>query len=121
MKPPGPPYDPNVPDKNGITPIHLAAENGHLEVMKLLIKKTNNPNSPEFKNGKTPLHLAAENGHVDIIKILIKYLLKPLDNECENPKQLAEKNGHKDIVKLFSSIKRTLNDQPEVESKKIKM
>ena len=113
--------NPNVTDENGITPIHLAAANGHLEVFKLLIKSTDNPNKPEFNEGKTPLHLAAEYGHVDIIKTLIKYFLKPLDDEGDNPKQLAEKNGHDDIVKLFSSIKRSLNDQPEVESKKIKM
>ena len=30
----------------GWTPIHLAAENGHTEIFKLLVPKVKNPNAP---------------------------------------------------------------------------
>ena len=63
---------PNVPDKDGWTPIHWAACNGHTEIVKILAPLTNNPNSSD-KNGRTPICLAAFKGHTEIVKILTPY------------------------------------------------
>ena len=43
------------------TPIHEAAEAGHLEVIKFLIQYAENPNAGNV-DGKTPIHFAAEEG-----------------------------------------------------------
>ena len=65
--------NPNIPDENGETPIHVAAKEGHLDILELLLTKTNNVNDLKAQDneGKTPLHHAAENGHHEIVKILI--------------------------------------------------
>ena len=39
--------DPNSPDQNGITTIHLAACGGHSEIVKILASLTDNPNAPD--------------------------------------------------------------------------
>ena len=49
--------NPNVPDKNGDTPIHRAAARGYAEIIKILAPLTANPNAPD-KEGKTPLDMA---------------------------------------------------------------
>ena len=46
--------NPNVPDKNGDTPIHEAAFSGHAEIVKMLAPLTDNPNAPN-KYGETPI------------------------------------------------------------------
>ena len=50
------------------TPLHLAAENNHLEVCKLI--KYLEDKSPRDYRGNTPLHLAAKEGHSDVYKLL---------------------------------------------------
>ena len=61
--------NPNAPDKNGKTPIHWAAFNGHNEIVKILVPLTDNPNVPD-NYGHTPIHQAACGGHTEIVKIL---------------------------------------------------
>ena len=61
--------NPNAPNEDGNTPIHTAAEYGHIEIVKILAPLTENRNAPDLY-GTTPIILAAENGHTDIVKIL---------------------------------------------------
>ena len=58
-----------------VVPIHIAAKNGHLEVMKFLIKtfEVKKPNHFVDNNDKTAMNYAAQNGHSNIIKHLLKY------------------------------------------------
>ena len=53
----------------GWTPIHSAARNGHIEIVKLLIPYSEVPNS-FTKGGNTPRNLALENNHHDIADLL---------------------------------------------------
>ena len=92
--------NPNAPDcDNGITPIHLAAEYGHFEIVKTLLDYTKTPNVPENK-GWTPIHYAAQNGHTKIVKKLLRYSENPNtpDNHGITPANLASKNGYIEIV-----------------------
>ena len=59
----------NIKDNNGFTPLHIAAQNGHLQVVEFLLEKQAYVDEKDY-NGSTPLHTAAENGHLPIGKIV---------------------------------------------------
>lgn len=59
------------------TPVHMAAANGHLEVVKYLLSLVDEREAAELANaknetGNTPLHWAAYNGHLDVVKVLVE-------------------------------------------------
>lgn len=57
--------------KVGRTPLHNAANNGHIEVVKHLIKKEADVNVVD-KYGRSPLHDAAKHGHIEVVEVLLK-------------------------------------------------
>ncbi|RVW73386.1 Serine/threonine-protein phosphatase 6 regulatory ankyrin repeat subunit C [Vitis vinifera] len=71
------------PNLKGDSPLHLAAREGHLEVVKALIRAAKQipkgilREDPEFTyganlSGGTPLYMAAERGFRDLVKIIIE-------------------------------------------------
>lgn len=61
-------------DNNGKSAIHMAARNGHTDMLKIMIEKGININLTEdmpSDAGTTALHEACTYGHADIIKLLI--------------------------------------------------
>ena len=62
--------NPNKPDKDGKTPLLVAARDGHEGVVKLILGRDEvNPDKPDG-HGRTPLWWAAENGHARVIALL---------------------------------------------------
>ena len=66
----------------GVSPIHLAAINGQLDVVKILVAYhkdviTPSASTPQLVNmatddiGRTPMHWAALNGHLDVVEYLV--------------------------------------------------
>lgn len=55
-------------DVQGMTSLHLAAKNGHLECCKLILNKRPSMVNWKDNGGWTPLVWACENSHVDIVK-----------------------------------------------------
>lgn len=53
------------------TPLHIAVNHSHIEVVKYLLSEGANVHAKD-KNGETPLHLAIKNNHYEIVNILIK-------------------------------------------------
>lgn len=54
----------------GKTPLHCAAQNGHLDVVELVLELTDPDIAATDTQGKTAAHLALENNHFDIYHIL---------------------------------------------------
>jgi ankyrin repeat protein len=65
--------DPNIQEYEfKFTALHIASQNGNINVVKWLLKYDANIHL-QSNCGYTPLHLAARYGHVDICKILVNY------------------------------------------------
>lgn len=64
-------YGVNISDENGYTPLHHAVKEGHLEMVKFLIKQGASIDRGS-SSGRTALHSAAEFGNLDILKYLVK-------------------------------------------------
>ena len=58
-------------DKWGVTALHYACRDGHLDVVEHLVEAGANVNVGEAY-GFAPLHEAAENGHLDVVKLLVE-------------------------------------------------
>ena len=84
------------------SPLHIAAAQGHLELCKYIIEKTNNPN-PKFRNGLTAFHMAASSGFREICELLIDNLedKNPADKKGKTPFHSATENGHFDVCKII--------------------
>ena len=57
-------------DNSGMTPLHIACQNGHTKVVEMLLAKGTDV---EHKNahGYTPLNLATRGGHRETAKLLL--------------------------------------------------
>ena len=63
--------DTNVTLEDGETPLHVAAENGHVLTFSYLMGKAALKN-PQNNYGRTPLHFATKRGHMQICKLIEK-------------------------------------------------
>ncbi|KAF5016316.1 hypothetical protein F66182_12037 [Fusarium sp. NRRL 66182] len=59
-------------DEDGGTALHRAAENGHVDLVMLLLHKGADINFQKKKQRLTALHLAALNGHSAVVKSLLQ-------------------------------------------------
>merc|ERR1711991_683531 len=48
----------NAVAENGASPLHLAAQRGHADVLSLLLRHGGDPNTPMLYGGERPLHYA---------------------------------------------------------------
>ena len=100
------------PDENRQTPLHRAAAEGKLEVVKYfaIFHQCNLLVEDKFSN--TPLHLSALNGHLDVVKFLTESMnCDPnIQSHCgRTPLHIASQNGHLDVVKYLVD---TYNSDP---------
>ncbi|KAJ5964565.1 uncharacterized protein N7479_004441 [Penicillium vulpinum] len=84
-------------DHHGRVAMHCAAENGHLEAVKLI--GTTGLNISDSM-GRTALHWAAGNGHLDVVIFLLNKgaNASALDSFGETPLSKAASMGHESIV-----------------------
>ena len=68
----------------GLTPLHLACEMGHLEVVRLLLEASATL-EPMDSEGLRPLHTAAKRGHLEVLEELLerKAMIDALDRAWE--------------------------------------
>ena len=96
---------PNCKDEFGSIPIHYAAYNGQLEVVKYFVAENLNSDL-EHRNylGETPLHLACCNGHLKFVQYLISEAhCNPSckDNFGRIPLHFACRYDHFNIAQYF--------------------
>jgi ankyrin repeat protein len=106
--------DRNVINDSGSTPLYIACQNGHEEVVRLLLA---DPRVDDLRvdvnkatnNGATPLYIASQNGHEEVVRLL---LADPRDDDLRvdvnkamnigaTPLFIACQQGQEGVVKLL--------------------
>ncbi len=107
----------DIGNNQGFQPIHMAAQQGHLNILKTLIKKGQSNMLSATKTGVNALFLAAKNGHLTIIDYLISkgFDVNVRTTDGCTPLYAASFYGHvKSIEKLLNSgadVKLSNDDQ----------
>ena len=96
-----------IEDKNpshewGETPLHFAAQFGHLEVCQLIIENVNEKN-PKNCEGFTPLQFAARFGKKTICELIMKNIVdkNPKTLDGSTPLHEAAKENHLAVCKVL--------------------
>ncbi|KAJ5936943.1 hypothetical protein N7466_003393 [Penicillium verhagenii] len=93
----------------GRTPLSLAAENGHVRLVLLLLTTDKVDADSQDREGRTPLSWAAEKGHKDVIVLLLatgRVDPDSRDKMGRTPLLWAVKQGHEAVAWLLLSNKR---------------
>ncbi|CAH1788028.1 unnamed protein product [Owenia fusiformis] len=103
----------------GDWPLYLAAENGHIDVIKLLYEKGGDVRRQHPNTRNTLLHVASSRGHLAVVKYLVQFCkqngyntpsvngpshyrelhINVLNNQGKTALQLAAEKGYSKIVK----------------------
>jgi len=94
----------NEKNMTGGTPLHDAAEHGHIECLSKLIECGAEVNEKD-NDGETPLHAATHAESLDVIKELLKH---GADKNIRNnvgllPVDIANQKGHKNCAELLKN------------------
>ena len=102
--------DVNAKDNMGWTALHWAAENGHTEIVNLLL--VNKAPIDANYDGVTALHWAVENGHTEIVNLLLVNRAK-VDAKYDGVTALhiAAMNGRTKIVEALIEAGADVNEK----------
>ncbi|CAI9617345.1 unnamed protein product, partial [Staurois parvus] len=92
----------NSQTKNGATPLYLACQEGHLEVIQYLAKDCGGAD-PHIRavDGMTPLHAAAQMGHSTVIVWLMSFTdisLSERDTDGATAMHFSASRGHAKVL-----------------------
>jgi ankyrin repeat protein len=103
---------------DGMSALWIASQNGHANVVELLIENNAELNAKRTTDNRTALWMAAQNGHTDVAKLLIEngadLDIKATDNSTAL--MPASQNGHTEIVKLLCEWGSDMNLNTMVDS-----
>ncbi|KAK0400502.1 hypothetical protein QR680_015284 [Steinernema hermaphroditum] len=94
----------NSMDSNGLTPLHLAAQNNNVDAVDLLLEHDVTKDCQDERE-MTPLMFAAENGHDEIVqKLLIAGASRDMTNSLGfTAMELARNNYRKEVLDVFDA------------------
>lgn len=98
-------------DKEGRTPLHLAANKGYDECVRLLLRAGANVDA-RTNDGRTALYRAAANGDRRIVELLIEMGADPTIASADRGRSaldIARDKGHKQVVEVVERGEAVLN------------
>jgi len=102
----------HTPNADGDLPLHIAAFNGHKDIVAFLLSQGADIEAVNPLN-QTPLLYAAFNGHTDILNYLIEQgaTFEYRDRLNLSPFLFAARNGHPDVVNALLDLGVDINEQ----------
>ncbi|KAK0588962.1 hypothetical protein LWI29_007759 [Acer saccharum] len=99
-------------NNKGFYPLHLACENGHIQVTKELFRKWPDPTELLCNKSQSILHVAAKSGKENVVRYLLKEkctdkLVNKMDKNGNTPFHLAALHGHSMVVVALMRDKRS--------------
>ena len=95
-------------DRDGVPPLHWAAEKGRLEIVQHLVQEERANKNELVLYNRTPLHLAAWNGHLNVVQYLVEQGAnkKAVDTSGNTPLALALSAHHSGVVEYLQGTTR---------------
>jgi hypothetical protein len=95
-------------NEDGSTPLHVAAQNGKVDVMKKLLEARAYIDTVHRNGGGTPLCMATQNGHTGAVRVLLEsraHVNAARDEDGLSPICIAAKNGCTEVATLLLKAK----------------
>ncbi|GLT66094.1 hypothetical protein SLA2020_384840 [Shorea laevis] len=96
----------SIPAKNGFDAFHVAARQGHVDVLNELLQLSPNLVMTTDLSGTTALHTAAAQGHIEVVNLLLETdsnLAKIARNNGKTALHSAARMGRLEVVKSLLS------------------
>ena len=95
--------NPNLTDKQGFTPLHIAASRNDIHLVRSLLAHGASIDARTSGHGRTALLIAAMSGFTDMVRALLEGGANPSlpDNVGGLPLQRAIEYHHEDVVRLL--------------------
>ncbi len=96
--------DVNTTNTTGKTPLFLAADEGNIDCVKLLLEAEGININQADKDNETPLYRAAKNGHTECVRLLLAAKginVNQANEDNETPLYCAANEGHTECVRLL--------------------
>ncbi|EMR87688.1 putative het domain protein [Botrytis cinerea BcDW1] len=101
--------EPDLPSPRKVTPLWIAATNGHIEVVRLLLETKSVNVNVRSVDGRSPIFWAAAQGHEEIVKLLLSAGADPtfVDTDGGTALLISKQYGRRKIVDMLSAWKQT--------------
>jgi adenylate kinase len=90
--------DVNEKDKNGNSPLHIATQNGHLEIVNFLFKQAGIRVNAQNNKGHTPLHMAIQYNYREVADVLKAHGANPDTQNNAGIKAAAGLDGDQNVM-----------------------